>query len=115
MSLALGQIGFFQLSNLARNKVPFTLFAIDFSPPENLAGDLKLIMAKAVVSSNSELLTLVNTMKLSVDHPIVLLCREGNESAILSAQMAKNGFLNIYCVKNGWNGLSIEAEAVATR
>jgi rhodanese-related sulfurtransferase len=115
MSLVLGQIGFFQLSNLARNKVPFALFAIDFNPPENLAGDLKPIMAKAVVSSTAEVLDLVSEMNLSVEHPIVLICREGVESAAMSSQMVKNGFLNVYSVKNGWSGLVIEAGTAATR
>lgn len=110
MSLALGQIGFFQLSNLVRNKVPFTLFTLGFNPPENLTGDLKLLMAKAVATSSTDLLILIDEMKLTHGHPIVLLCDDGIASAAMSSQLAKKGFLNVYRVKNGWRGLETNSK-----
>jgi rhodanese-related sulfurtransferase len=105
----IGEIGFFQLINLVRNKVPFTLFALDLEFPSDLAGNLNLIARNALMIPSTQVFAKVAEMKLVTTHPIVLLCHGGTSSAQISAKMAEMGFLNIFCVKGGWESLVLEA------
>lgn len=110
MSLALGQIGFFQITNLIRNKVPFTLLAVDLNDVETSHGELNQLMAKAIAASSPSFLEKLTALELPKEQPIVLLCKEGALSLDFSKILESKGFLNVYHVKGGWQGLLIEAQ-----
>jgi rhodanese-related sulfurtransferase len=110
MSHSLGQIGYFQLSNLVRNKVPFTLLVLGFEPSVGASpADLQKLMAVAVTAATAGALVKVSELGLKFDHPIVVLCERGDESLQISKQLESKGFLNIYHVKGGWQNVLLEA------
>lgn len=110
MNHSIGQIGYFQLSNLVRNKVPFALFALDFKIPQINELDVKQIFKSVIETDSQSLLGLIQEMKLKLDHPIILICPQGGVSSQFALKMSEHSFINIYYVKNGWDGLAAEAE-----
>ncbi|MEY4617228.1 MAG: hypothetical protein RJB66_2188 [Pseudomonadota bacterium] len=110
MNYSVGQVGYFQLSNLVRNKVPFTLLVLNFEPNfETAPVDLRPLMAKAVKANANEILETVTSLGLKFEHPLVVLCEQGSESLLVSQMLEKKGFLNIYHVKGGWQNILAEA------
>lgn len=107
----LGQIGFFQLANLARNKVPFSLFAIDLSMTGDLLSELQQIISKAHPVSRGQILERLKDLQIQSNHPIVLLCGNGDTSVAVAATLEVNGFINVYCVRGGWRELLKESES----
>lgn len=109
MSYSLGQIGYFQLSNLVRNKVPFTLMVLDFVPPqESLPKEMAKLLQMAVFSSAADVGTKIAEMSLRADNPLVLMCKNGEISSHVNAQLIEKGFLNVFVVKGGWDALCAE-------
>jgi rhodanese-related sulfurtransferase len=109
MSIVLGQIGYFHLTNLTRNKVPFVFLGIDFSPPTDLKGELRTLMAPLQSVASGQFFERVAALQLKADHPIVLLCREGAESSRFHRELEAKGFLNVYVVQGGWTTLLAES------
>lgn len=105
----IGHIGFFQLSNLLRNKVPYSLFCVDFSTPDELSGELQKILLPSIPCSSESLPKQIREMKLSLEHPLVLLCQNGVKSHELALQLIEQGFVNVYFVRGGWDVLKSEA------
>jgi rhodanese-related sulfurtransferase len=105
-----GQIGYFQLANLVRNKVPFSLFSMDINVPSNLPSDLPSIAKLMTSTTVSRLLSDIKALNLKADHPLVLLCDSGVQSAGMATQLANQGFLNVYVVRGGWQSLYLEAQ-----
>ncbi len=101
----MSQIGFFQLSNLVRNKVPFALFALDLSEPTYLEEPMSLLMQGARYFESYHFLDELKKMELKLEHPIVLLCQDGKTSEAMVEALTKLGFINVYCVKDGWKNL----------
>lgn len=114
MSHMVGQIGYFQLSNLVRNKVPFSLLALDFDPAfEEASVQVKADLQKLV---NLASRTTVGALKghlqekgVRPEHPIVLVCQQGADSAEASEQLIAAGFLNVFYVRGGWAALLKDA------
>lgn len=101
-----GEIGYFQLSNLVRNKVPFTLFLIDINSAEKLEDSIESVMRNGKHVTSQQFLSQLDEMKLSLEHPFVLVCSEGTTSFSLATQMVEKGFKNVYCIKGGWKSLT---------
>ena len=56
--------------------------------------------------TSQEFLSQLDEMKLSLEHPFVLVCSEGTTSYSLATQMVEKGFKNVYCIKGGWKSLA---------
>lgn len=110
MSYSVGQIGYFQLSNLVRNKVPFTFLILNFEPTlEQAPLEFRSLLSLAVRSTTSEAVQAVSQLGLKREHPIVVLCEQGSESLQISKDLESKGFLNIYHVKGGWVNVLTES------
>ena len=114
MNHTVGQIGYFQLSNLVRNKVPFSLFLINVDPsqqvvPDALKSEMEKLLALATSAKSQTVTDVVGGMSLRSDHPIVLICGDGNASEICSKSLADRGYINVFHVAGGWKSLLAEA------
>lgn len=98
----MNQIGYFQLSNLMRNKVPFAFFSLDFNVPSSQDEILKPIIQIAHPLTSTEIHGKITQMDLKKDHPIVLICPDGQISSSIAQNLTETGFLNVYFIKGGW-------------
>lgn len=110
MSLALGQIGYFQLINLMRNKVPFRLVLLDLPMDSASSSALKPIWGAALSTQLDELIKDLECHKITHSDPIVLLCQSGEKSKEAYQLLQSQGFLNAYSVKDGLEGLLQEEQ-----
>jgi rhodanese-related sulfurtransferase len=104
-------IGHFQFDNLVRNRVPFMLLkslAVDvesmFGPVEkshlrNFSLPLQTFDLHSAQASLAE-------RQAQKDSPLVILCKDGKSSLELAKLLCEQGFLNVYYVLDGMNGLS---------
>lgn len=101
-------IGNFQIENLVKNRVPFFLFSAPANWSELFQGeDLKQIQKSLVDLPNFEsqsILDVARSKKLAVDAPIVLVSEK--VSAVSEAKALETaGFINVYYVLDGFQGL----------
>lgn len=106
MSLV-GEIGYFQLSNLVRNKVPFSLFLIDIARSESLNASMDSVLRSGRHVTAEQFFSCLEPMQLTLEHPFVLICSDGATSYSLATQMVEKGFKNVYCIKGGWKSLNL--------
>ncbi len=108
MNKALG-LGFFQLDNLLRNRVPFALLKSDFDLESHFG-----VMEKMHLRTHSMSLTPLNleqaqaalkTRGTRKEDPIVVICESGELSQKLAQQLADLEFMNVYYALGGWHGL----------
>lgn len=105
----LNKIGFFQLDNLVKNRIPFHLL--------NMAADLSswyisvykdhLVKNQMLVPPN-ELLQLVAVKELAFDAAIILLCNDGAASLEVYQELEKKGYTNVYVVDGGHQQMMTE-------
>lgn len=103
---SVGEIGYFQLSNLVRNKVPFALFLIDIATSEPLEASIESVLKSGKHVAAEQLFSHVEAMQLPLEHPFVLICSDGTTSYSLATRMVEKGFKNVYCIKGGWKSLN---------
>jgi rhodanese-related sulfurtransferase len=108
MSEFFGQVGFFQLTNLVKNKVPFLLASFGPLEKSNI-GPLNQILEKAVSFEPLNASEQIIGKHPDKGSPIVLLCSNGKASAKLAKELSEKGYLNVFVVNNGLEGLLIEA------
>lgn len=102
MNHQVGEIGYFQLNNLVRNKVPFALLLVDMDVSENLEEPIAMVMRSGVCLKAQNFWAHVEHMGCPLEHPFVLMCPEGDISLSLASEMVEKGYKNIYCIKGGW-------------
>ncbi len=127
MSFQVGQIGFFQLSNLLRNKIPFHFLLLDIdgetlkqylseskessceiTPLLQRVKVFKQCSNKSLNKKNLSLSSLISEFKefsFEISEPIILICLDGSLSLDLSTELSKLGYINIYQVAGGLNSL----------
>lgn len=110
MGLALGQIGYFQVVNLLRNKVPFHLVTLDVDWPEPLPVSLSKLFAAAVPTDLNQLLPHLQCSNIKQSDPLILLCQNGSKSKEGHEILQGHGYLNVYSVRGGIEALLSEAE-----
>jgi len=106
MSQLVGEIGYFQLNNLIQNKVPFSLLLIDINSTEKIEGSIEVVLRLGVHLTAQNFLGHVEQLKVSLEHPFVLVCIDGTTSFSLASKMVEKGYKNVYCIKGGWKSLN---------
>lgn len=90
-----------QLKNLIDKNIHFGFFQVeDFAP---LEGEAVRLLEKAQRKTEEELLPELENQDLQ--KPLVLVCREGGISKRLSQKLRRQGFVNVYFVEEGRQGL----------
>lgn len=109
-------IGFFQFDNLLKQRVGFFIFSwVDLSVLGYRLME-KSHLEKITVAMNSaaglsELKTKIQEQGLEKTAPIVLACQDGNLAQSFAQQLEAEGYLNVYWVLDGVQGLKQEKSA----
>ncbi len=105
----LNKIGFFQLDNLIKNRIPFYLL--------NMGPDISswfISLYKEHLTKNQilvqppELLPILESKKLALDAAIILLCSQGSTSLEMYQELQKKGYTNVYVVDGGYQQMMTE-------
>ncbi len=111
---ALGSLSLFQLQNLVENRVPFLLFKIDWPEKEELTGlppSVERFIKTGRQVKLNEMDQVVEQEVPRLEQPVVLLSRDGDHCQSLAERLEKKGYLNIYVVKEGLQGLKSQGDA----
>ena len=105
----LNKIGFFQLDNLVKNRVPFHLL--------NMGTDISSwfisiykdhFLKNQILVQPDELMQTLESKKLASDAAIILLCNEGSTSLEIYRELEKKGYTNVYVVDGGYQQMMTE-------
>lgn len=104
-------IGYFQLDNLIRGRIPCLFVALEVDL-KSWYGPLEKIHLSTwmIQSSLSEALVQINERKIPNDFGIVVLCQDGSLSKQLIPNLITAGYNNIYWVEGGMTALTLEKE-----
>jgi rhodanese-related sulfurtransferase len=107
----LNEIAFFQFDNLIRNRIPFVML--------NLTTQTPAIYTSRLYQQHLETIELKTDLNKAIDqlkerrHPqheaILVLCEDGIQSQSLVETLEKEGYLNVYFVKDGVKTLLADA------
>jgi len=90
----------YQLQNLLDKNIQFHFFQIeDFFLKE----DKKKLLKKVQKIKEEELILSLKDQDLK--QPLVLICKKGKRSKKLSQVLRDKGFINVYFIEKGWEGL----------
>ena len=93
----------YQLKNLTDKNIHFSFFQLeDFSSP--CGKDIMFLLNKAERIEAKELL--LNLKDQDLKQPVVLICNKGSLSVKTAQELRVKGFLNVYFVEGGLQGLS---------
>lgn len=98
-------IGFFQLDNLVKNRVPFFLLKDEtdiekfFGPMERIHLRTYSIPLQAMSLSEAE--AQMKERGAQMQSPVVVFCQTGKPSQKLAEDLEKQGYMNIYYVLDG--------------
>jgi rhodanese-related sulfurtransferase len=109
MSDAIG-IGFFQVDNLIRNRVPLNLFLMDVSLEGIFVGpELGHIQRYgSELRPDVQLDSVHNLIKARQSRlmdPVLVICKDGRESKKIADQLGAHGYINCYFVEGGLSHL----------
>ena len=101
-SPAISFIGEYQLGNLISNQIPFLFIYVSDSDeiPDHP------LLNGAVVHSPLGLVDFVESKAANHEHPIVLVCDRGEVSKSSAETLVVAGYLNVFVVKEGVDGIS---------
>ena len=131
-SWRVGEIGEFQLINLLESKVPFLFLDLsegltgDLEKVNSSTNSLEILRRKRLSGLRKRLQVTgawmghfpllknfyfmkceawISQEQLQKGQAIVLICKDGKQSARLHAHLDRKGFINVFYVKKGWMGL----------
>lgn len=113
MADAIG-IGFFQVDNLVRNRVPMCLLSI-CANFESLYGGLELDhilrYSQSILDpeNTKEVLRLLQERRVRSTDPILVVCSDGKRSQMLASLLGSHDFANCYYVVGGFEQLLVSA------
>ena len=102
----ISEIGWFQFENLVKNRVPFLLLnlGVDLS---GLFQGLEQKHVRSLEIQTTATRALEDLKKRSQDfkYAVIVLCPKGDESAPLVHAVEAAGYLNVYSIHGGLQGL----------
>lgn len=102
------EIGFFQLENLIITNSRFTFLDLRASSGQPPHPSLAPLLARAVAVSPANVNSYLRDNKVDKNSPVVLLCEDGRASQKARESLETLGFLNVYVVERGVEGLLSE-------
>lgn len=101
------EIGFFQLDNLVRNRIPFVLLSlgVDFSRFYDEVVYQNHLFSQTISTSRENVLKDLSSKNIPSESAVVLVCPKGDLSVRLKSTLEKQGYSNVYLVRNGFEGL----------
>jgi rhodanese-related sulfurtransferase len=94
--MSANEIGFFQLNNLIKNRIPFSLVTIEVNLTEHYSG-----IEKNHIEQNQIAFENASFNSESIDKAIVFICMDGQKSYQAAAELESKGFKNVFMVTGG--------------
>lgn len=106
--LTVQQIGYFQLDNLVRNRVPFFLLNLDadFSHFYSELIYQRHLEAQLVATTAARLWADLEARGIEKASAIVVVCTSGKASLQIYNALEKKGFSNVFWVSGGFQSLT---------
>lgn len=102
-------VGEYQLRNLIKNQVVFLYFDLRESGVSAGEKSGDPLFQNSQNASEDELPKLVSEQASSKDHPIVLICENGEKSMRAALELEKLGYLNVFVLRGGTSSLDLSA------
>lgn len=100
------EIGPFQLENLLMNEGKFLYFYLGSTPPAKDAGEAVLGVLSACENLPiKEVEKVVGQRASNLEHPVILVCENGDRSRKAARRLAKLKYTNVYVVAGGVESL----------
>jgi len=94
-------LGEYQLRNLIKNQVLFVYIDLRSAETRLREGNDPALHAGAHPAGLETAGQVAKTNCLSKEHPIVLLCENGEKSMQVAADLEKQGYTNVFVVRGG--------------
>ena len=105
----INNIGFFQLDNLIKNRIPFLLLNMGPSISDWYMSLYKEHITKnQILGTRQDLMLLLESKKLSADAALILLCNNGLTSLEIHSELEQKGYTNVYVIHGGYQQLMTE-------
>ncbi len=103
MSEELGYIGYFQLDNLIRSRVPFLLLNLgtDIRSWYSSVSGLHLENHSVLCQNWADVEREINERSLPLHYAFVALSEDGLQAEKLAREMQDKGFANVYVIQGG--------------
>lgn len=105
----LNKIGFFQLDNLVKNRVPFHLLNMG---PDISSWFMSIykehFIKNQILVQPDDLLQTVESQQLALDAAIILLCNDGPTSLEMHQKLENKGYTNVYVIDGGYQQMMTE-------
>lgn len=101
--LHIHEIGFFQLDNLVKNRIPFTMLCFDTNLDNfyNLSIYQSHLQNQMLSTSLEQLESDLTTKKLNTESALVILCEDGQISQKAIEKIQSLGYMNVYFISGG--------------
>lgn len=100
-----GEIGRYQLQNIASNELPYVFVNLEACELEIPADD-KWMFKKLVTVAPAELLAKLPTLSSDKQYPVLLIDQNGSLSKRASRDLTIAGYMNVFVVAGGLTGFS---------
>lgn len=105
------KMGFYQLDNLISNRVPFLFFNMSESILGWYSSVSKMHLENyQILTSETEIIAILEEKKAPKDYAIVLLCPDGRISLKVNTELEKRGYTNVYVIDGGYQQMVTERE-----
>lgn len=101
------EIGFFQLDNLVRNRIPFVLLSlgVDFAKFYDEIVYQNHLFSQTISTTRESILKDLSSRNIPSESAVVLVCPQGDVSVRLMSTLEKHGYSNVFLIRNGFQGL----------
>jgi rhodanese-related sulfurtransferase len=110
----LNQISFFQLDNLIKNRIPFTLINLGPSLKDLYTSIYRTHVESHELMSESidHAMQQLEAKKTPNEAALLVICQDGKQSSKLSMELAKKSYTNVYLINGGYQQLMTERSQV---
>ncbi len=109
----LNNIGFFQLDNLIKSRIPFFFINMGPSLVSWYTSIYKMhVETYEILAQPEEALAAIQEKKIPKDFAIVIACEDGQKSQSLYHELGEEGYTNVYLVNGGHQQLMTERDQV---
>ncbi len=103
-------LGLFQLESLMLANAPYYLVDLRMQPMVVPSARVQACLNTAKVVEASQLAEHLKTYDLGFNYPVILVCEDGRLSSSEAQKMIDLGFMQVYIVEGGTDGLLREAD-----
>lgn len=104
---AVFDVGFFQLDNLIKNRIPFALvnLGVNWDGFYKEAIYQKFLEAQNLPTTTEKVILDLEQRQVGFERPIVVICQDGHSTSAVAAQLLAAGYQNVYSIVGGFQAV----------